>query len=201
MPSHAGPIAMDENAYRETVFLSWVADGSIRLDDVPEWARHQAMQFDFLLRRGLSPAARVLDMGCGPLRLGSRSSPTSRRAGTSARTSTPAPWPSAGRCSNASASPPTAARSSAATTSASTASTTTASTSPSPIRSSAISARSRSAAAWSRWPGSSGPEACTTPPSSPSRRGTTGGSPSRATSGGGSSPRTPTAIPSTTAWR
>lgn len=64
--------AMDENAYRETVFLSWVADGTIRLDDVPEWARHQAMQFDFLLRRGLAPTARVLDMGCGPLRLGSR---------------------------------------------------------------------------------------------------------------------------------
>lgn len=64
--------AMDENAYRETVFLSWVADGTIRLDDVPEWARHQAMQFDFLLRRGLAPTARVLDMGCGPLRLGAR---------------------------------------------------------------------------------------------------------------------------------
>ena len=63
---------MDDNAYRDTVFLSWAADERIRLEDEPEWTRHQAMQYEFLLRERLSPDARVLDMGCGPLRLGSR---------------------------------------------------------------------------------------------------------------------------------
>ena len=63
---------MDENNYRETVFLSWAADEGIRLEDVPEWTLHQAMQYEFLIRQGLPSNARVLDMGCGPLRLGSR---------------------------------------------------------------------------------------------------------------------------------
>jgi len=63
---------MADNRYRDNVFLAWAADDRIRLEDEPKWARHQAMQYDFLLRHGLPTDARVLDMGCGPLRLGSR---------------------------------------------------------------------------------------------------------------------------------
>ena len=35
------------------------------------WAEHQQMQLSFLQRRGLTASSTVLDIGCGPMRLGS----------------------------------------------------------------------------------------------------------------------------------
>ena len=59
-----------ENPYREDVFL-----GDLRHQDHREhqriWIEHQQMQLSFLQRRGLSSSTTILDLGCGPMRLGS----------------------------------------------------------------------------------------------------------------------------------
>ncbi len=62
---------MEENSYRETVFLS----GLLQKPDFTtsrEWVEHQTMQYDFLTKRGLQSDTCFLDLGCGPMRLGAR---------------------------------------------------------------------------------------------------------------------------------
>lgn len=61
---------MEENFYRTNVFLDWLLDPAVDLQSRQVWVEHQQMQFSFLLQRGLRPDHRVLDVGCGPLRLG-----------------------------------------------------------------------------------------------------------------------------------
>ncbi|MCP9775632.1 bifunctional 2-polyprenyl-6-hydroxyphenol methylase/3-demethylubiquinol 3-O-methyltransferase UbiG [Cyanobium sp. WAJ14-Wanaka] len=59
-----------ENDYQEHVFL----DHLRHLDDRQSqkiWHEHQGMQLQFLRRHGLGPGSNVLDLGCGPMRLGS----------------------------------------------------------------------------------------------------------------------------------
>ena len=59
-----------ENPYRKEVFLE-----DLRLHKNRQqqriWAEHQQMQLSFLQRHGLKSSSTVLDIGCGPLRLGS----------------------------------------------------------------------------------------------------------------------------------
>ena len=47
-------------------------DRAIGSDGRDSWLRVGQLQFDYLLRHGLEPAHRVLDLGCGNLRLGWR---------------------------------------------------------------------------------------------------------------------------------
>lgn len=62
---------MKENTYDDEVFL---ADLLASADYAEQriWREHQQMQWDFLCARGLTPDSIVLDLGCGPLRLGVR---------------------------------------------------------------------------------------------------------------------------------
>jgi ubiquinone/menaquinone biosynthesis C-methylase UbiE len=48
------------------------ADGAIGSHGKTSWLRVGKMQFDYLVRHGLTPQDRVLDIGCGNLRLGWR---------------------------------------------------------------------------------------------------------------------------------
>ena len=60
---------MGENPYKSRVFLSDL----LKRTDYQEqraWTEHQQMQVDFLKSRGFGPGSNVLDVGCGPLRLG-----------------------------------------------------------------------------------------------------------------------------------
>jgi len=59
-----------ENDYREHVFLGHLRHHSDRSQD-RLWREHQTMQLAFLQRHGLGPSSTVLDLGCGPMRLGS----------------------------------------------------------------------------------------------------------------------------------
>ena len=59
-----------ENPYRQEVFLNDLRSGHER-DKSHIWSEHQQMQFSFLQRHGFSPSSTVLDLGCGPMRLGS----------------------------------------------------------------------------------------------------------------------------------
>lgn len=58
-----------ENNYRSDVFLSTLR-GRQDYGDDQIWREHQLMQFSFLRQRGLRPDWHVLDVGCGPMRLG-----------------------------------------------------------------------------------------------------------------------------------
>jgi SAM-dependent methyltransferase len=59
-----------ENTYQHEVFLDHLRHRSDR--EVERiWHEHQQMQLSFLQRRGLRPSSTVLDLGCGPMRLGS----------------------------------------------------------------------------------------------------------------------------------
>ena len=63
-------MTQSENFYREDVFLKDLR----HLQDRQQqriWYEHQQMQLSFLQRRGLNSASTVLDLGCGPMRLGS----------------------------------------------------------------------------------------------------------------------------------
>ncbi len=60
---------MEENDYREHVFLYDLRNSSNRDEEVL-WRNHQEMQYSFLLRHGFLEESNVLDLGCGPMRLG-----------------------------------------------------------------------------------------------------------------------------------
>lgn len=68
-PSADEPSAYQENPYHREVFLEALRDCS-DLSAERLWVEHQQMQLKFLLRRGLQPSTRLLDLGCGPMRLG-----------------------------------------------------------------------------------------------------------------------------------
>lgn len=59
-----------ENFYRQEVFLDDLRQQKDRSQQ-HIWVAHQEMQLSFLQRRGLEPSSTVLDLGCGPMRLGS----------------------------------------------------------------------------------------------------------------------------------
>ena len=59
-----------ENPYRQDVFLEDLRQHKNRQQQ-RIWAEHQEMQLSFLQRRGLTSTSTVLDIGCGPMRLGS----------------------------------------------------------------------------------------------------------------------------------
>ena len=59
-----------ENPYRQDVFLDNLRHQNDRQQQ-RIWVEHQKMQLSFLRRRGLTSSSIVLDMGCGPMRLGS----------------------------------------------------------------------------------------------------------------------------------
>jgi len=61
--------AHQENPYHREVFLGALRDCA-DLSGERLWVEHQQMQLKFLLRRGLKPSTRLLDLGCGPMRLG-----------------------------------------------------------------------------------------------------------------------------------
>ena len=63
-------MTQSENTYREDVFLEDLRNENHRQGQ-RIWAEHQEMQFSFLKRRGLRSSSTVLDLGCGPMRLGS----------------------------------------------------------------------------------------------------------------------------------
>ena len=63
-------MTQSENSYRQEVFLEDLR----QLKDRQKqriWSEHQQMQLSFLQRRGLRSSSTVLDLGCGPMRLGS----------------------------------------------------------------------------------------------------------------------------------
>ena len=63
-------MTQSENSYRQDVFLEDLR----QLKDRQKqriWSEHQQMQLSFLQRRGLRSSSTVLDLGCGPMRLGS----------------------------------------------------------------------------------------------------------------------------------
>jgi SAM-dependent methyltransferase len=59
-----------ENTYQHEVFLDHLRHRSDR-EGERIWHEHQQMQLSFLQRHGLRPSSTVLDLGCGPMRLGS----------------------------------------------------------------------------------------------------------------------------------
>ena len=59
-----------ENFYRQDVFLQDLRNNENRHDQ-RIWSEHQYMQLSFLQSRGLTSSSVVLDIGCGPMRLGS----------------------------------------------------------------------------------------------------------------------------------
>ena len=59
-----------ENSYRQDVFLQDLCQQKDRQQQ-RIWAEHQQMQLSFLQNRGLTASSTVLDLGCGPMRLGS----------------------------------------------------------------------------------------------------------------------------------
>jgi SAM-dependent methyltransferase len=61
---------MEDNRYRKEIFLSWLQDPSVDPVSRSVWVEHQNMQFSYLKFRGLRQHHRLLDVGCGPLRLG-----------------------------------------------------------------------------------------------------------------------------------
>ena len=63
-------MTQSENSYRQDVFLNDLRHQKDR-HQLRIWAEHQQMQLSFLKRRGLISSSTVLDLGCGPMRLGS----------------------------------------------------------------------------------------------------------------------------------
>ena len=59
-----------ENPYQQDVFLEDLRQLENRQEQ-RIWAEHQQMQLTFLQRHGLTSSSTVLDIGCGPMRLGS----------------------------------------------------------------------------------------------------------------------------------
>ena len=63
-------MTQSENTYRKSVFLRDLRQKKDR-QQLRIWAEHQEMQLSFLQRHGLTSSSTVLDLGCGPMRLGS----------------------------------------------------------------------------------------------------------------------------------
>lgn len=63
-------MTQSENTYRQDVFLEELRQMKDR-QQLRIWAEHQRMQLTFLKRSGLTSSSTVLDLGCGPMRLGS----------------------------------------------------------------------------------------------------------------------------------
>ena len=63
-------MTQSENSYRDDVFLTELRHQSDRQQQ-RIWLEHQEMQLSFLQRRGLTSSSTILDLGCGPMRLGS----------------------------------------------------------------------------------------------------------------------------------
>ena len=63
-------MTQSENSYQQDVFLQELRHQK-DLQQQRIWAEHQKMQLSFLQRRGLTSSSIVLDLGCGPMRLGS----------------------------------------------------------------------------------------------------------------------------------
>ena len=59
-----------ENPYRQDVFLEDLRKQKNRHQQ-RIWSEHQQMQLSFLQRNGFTSSSTVLDIGCGPMRLGS----------------------------------------------------------------------------------------------------------------------------------
>ena len=59
-----------ENCYRDHIFLADLRNTPDR-NQVKIWNEHQQMQLNFLMRKGFSGSTNILDLGCGPMRLGS----------------------------------------------------------------------------------------------------------------------------------
>lgn len=59
-----------ENPYRQDVFLDDLRH-CVNRDEQRIWSEHQQMQLAFLKRHGLETSSTILDLGCGPMRLGS----------------------------------------------------------------------------------------------------------------------------------
>ena len=59
-----------ENTYRQDVFLADLRKQNDRQNQ-RIWLEHQQMQLSFLVRHGFNSSSTVLDLGCGPMRLGS----------------------------------------------------------------------------------------------------------------------------------
>ena len=63
-------MTQSENTYRKDVFLNDLRQKTDRKQQ-RIWSEHQQMQLLFLQRRGFASSSTVLDLGCGPMRLGS----------------------------------------------------------------------------------------------------------------------------------
>ena len=63
-------MTQSENPYRQEVFLNELRQQKDRQEQ-RIWAEHQEMQLSFLKRHGLTSSSTLLDLGCGPMRLGS----------------------------------------------------------------------------------------------------------------------------------
>lgn len=59
-----------ENQYKDKVFLENLRYSKNRSNNI-FWKTHQQMQVDFLYKNGFNEKSLILDIGCGPLRLGS----------------------------------------------------------------------------------------------------------------------------------
>ena len=59
-----------DNHYAEHVFLERLLERP-GFADAAEWRERQRIQLDYVRGLGFGPASRLLDIGCGPLRLGS----------------------------------------------------------------------------------------------------------------------------------
>ena len=81
-----------ENSYRQDVFLQDLCQQKDRQQQ-RIWAEHQQMQLSFLQNRGLTASSTVLDLGCGPMRLGSALILSSKMVGITDKTSMPARLP------------------------------------------------------------------------------------------------------------
>jgi ubiquinone/menaquinone biosynthesis C-methylase UbiE len=63
------PPAHQENPYQQEVFLEELR-GEADRNSQRLWHEHQQMQLAFLRKRGFNGTSRLLDLGCGPMRLG-----------------------------------------------------------------------------------------------------------------------------------
>ena len=70
VPAIVTAMTQSENPYRQSVFLEDLRQQKDRHQQ-RIWSEHQQMQLNFLKRRGFTSTSTVLDLGCGPMRLGS----------------------------------------------------------------------------------------------------------------------------------